>query len=220
MHRGAVAGAQAARAQVRDNSLMIFAAYALLCAGFMADMPAFAALVAPAPFRDDFARLAFILTPGVGLFCLGQFCLNPIAQLEHRTGAVMLSGLATAALDLGWLWLAPPQNLAGYALAHSLSLGFGFAIMLALCWRWRDYFPRLRDLAGVVFAGAGASAAMSFTRDLQPAPLGLLLTALIGAGVFSGLLLALDPGGLFRPAAARVLARLPLRKAAVFNKAG
>jgi hypothetical protein len=51
---------------------------------------------------------------------------------------------------------------------------------------------------------------MSFTRAAQPALFGLLLTALIGVGIYGALLLALDPGGLFRSAATRILARLPL----------
>jgi O-antigen/teichoic acid export membrane protein len=176
----------------------------------MADMPAFAALVSPAPFREDFARLAFVLAPGVALFCLGQFCLNPIAQLEGRTGAVLLAGFATAALDLGWLFLAPPASLEGYALAHALSLAAGFFLMLGLTWRWRAYWPDTHDLLRVVVAGACACAAMSFTRAAQPALFGLLLTALIGVGIYGALLLALDPGGLFRSAATRILARLPL----------
>lgn len=207
VHQKAVAGEAGAQAQVRRNSLTIFAALALICLGYMADMPAFAALVAPAKFRDDFARLAFVLAPGVGLFCLGQFCLNPIAQLEGRTGGVLLAGLATAALDLGWLALAPPQSLDGYALLHSASLGAGFVFMLVLTARWRAYWPHPRDLAGVVLAGLGAAAAMSLTRALQPALLALLLTAILGAGVFAAILLALDPGRLFRPVAAKIFGR-------------
>jgi hypothetical protein len=168
-------------------------------------MPAFAALVAPAKFRDSFALLAFWLAPGVALFCLGQFCLNPIAQLEGRTGGVLLAGLATAGLDLGWMILAPPQDLAGYAWVHSVSLAAGFALMLGLTARWRAYWPEARDLAGVALAGCCAVGAMSLTRNLHPALLGLLLTAALGAGTFGLALLALDPGGLFRPVFARVL---------------
>jgi O-antigen/teichoic acid export membrane protein len=220
VHQKAVGGAEAAKAQVRRNSLIIFAAYVLICAGYMADMPAFVATIAPAAFREDFARLAFILTPGVGLFCLGQFCLNPIAQIEGRTNEVMLAGLGTAALDIGWLLLAPPRELAGYALVHAVSLAAGFALMLGLTWRWRDHWPRSRDLAGVAVAGFCASAAMSFTREAQPALAGLLLTALVGAGVFAAVLLALDPGGLFRPAVARLASRLPGGKDGLFNRLG
>jgi len=204
VHERAIGGEAAGKAQLRRNSLILFAAFVLLCAGYMADMPAFAALVAPAAFRDDFAELAFLLAPGVGLFCLGQYCLNPIAQLEGKTGVVMLAGLATAVVNLVWLALAPPSDLAAYALAHGASLGAGFVVMLGLAWRWRDCFPRARDLAGVAAAGACASLAMAFTRNLQPALLGLLLTAFVGVGAFGAVLLALDPGGLFRPAALRL----------------
>lgn len=215
----AVGGAQAAKAQLRRNGLLIFAAFTLLCAGYMAAMPSFAATVAPAAFREDFAHLAFILTPGVGLYCLGQFCLNPIAQIEGRTHVVMVAGFGATALDIGWLLLAPPADVAGYALVHAVSLGAGFALMLGLTWRWRDSWPRFRDLAGVAAAGLCATGAMSLTRDLQPALFGLLATAGAGAGIFGLVLLALNPGGLFRPALARLVALAPWREK-LFNRLG
>ena len=209
----------AGQAQIRANILMIFAVFALICAGYMACMPAFAALVAPAKFRASFGELAFILAPGVALFCLAQFCLNPIFQLEGRTGGVFYAGLACAALDLGWLILFPPQDARGYALAHSVSLAASFVFTLGLTWRLRAFWPAFRDLAGVALAGLCASAAMSLTRYLQPALIGLLLTALVGVGAFGFVLLALDPGGLFRRPAGRLLALAPLREK-LFNKLG
>jgi O-antigen/teichoic acid export membrane protein len=208
-------GEAAGQAQMRANILIIFAAFVLVCAGYMADMPAFAALVAPEKFRAAFGELGFILAPGVALFGLAQFCLNPIFQLEGRTGGVFYAGLACAALDLGWLALFPPQDARGFALVHSVSLAAGFLFTLGLVWPLRACWPRWRDLASVVLAGICASVAMSFARDVQPALLGLLLTAVVGAGAFGAVLLALDPGGLFR----RPLARLPLG-GKLFNRLG
>ncbi len=209
----------AGQAQMRKNILLIFAAYTLICAGYMAAMTAFAALVAPAKFASSFGELAFILAPGVALFGLAQFCLNPILQLEGRTGGLFYAGLACAALDLGWLTLFPPADMRGYALVHSVSLAASFVFTLGLTWRLRACWPGLRDLASVVVSGVCASAAMFITRDIQPALLGLLLTALVGAGVFGLALLALDPGGLFRPAITRFVAFPPFRKK-LFNRLG
>jgi O-antigen/teichoic acid export membrane protein len=220
VRKKATQGEQAGQAQMRANILWIFAAFTLICAGYMADMPAFAALVAPEKFRESFGGLAFILAPGVALFCLGQFCLNPIFQLAGRTGGVFYAGLACAAFDLGWLTLFPPEDARGYALAHSAGLTLGFFFTLGLTWPLRACWPRLRDVAGVAAAGFCAAVAMSFTRDMQPALFGLLATAGVGVGAFGLVLLALDPGGLFRPGAARLMARLPVRTKRLFNRAG
>ncbi len=127
VHRRATAGAEAGAAQVARNSALILAALTLLCLGYMANLPAFVALVAPAKFRDAFEPLSLILAPGVALFCVGQFCLNPIAQLEHRTGLALVAALATTALDLGLIWFGPfPTTIANLAMIHSASLAAGF----------------------------------------------------------------------------------------------
>ena len=204
VHKKAVEGPEAGRQQVARNGLLILAALTLLCLGYMADLPAFAALVVPEKFRAEFAPLSLILAPGVTLFCLGQFCLNPIAQLEGRTGLVLFAAVATALINLALLWLAPQKlDLAGYAAIHSISLAAGFVLMLALTLRWRCYWPRGRDVGAVLCAGAAALAAMWPLRELQPRLLALVLVALAGSLVFGGLLLLFDPGGLFRPALTR-----------------
>ncbi len=207
VHRKAIDGVAGAQRQVARNIIGVFAVMTLLCAGYMADIPAFAALVAPEKFRADFVGLSFIMAPGVALFCLGQFCLNPIAQLEGRTTRVLGAAIVTAALDLGLLWLAPVANLRDYAAIHSFSLAAGFVLMLALTWPWRAYFPRARDLAAIAGAGLAAAAAMAPLRELQPAILALPLTAGAGTLVYGLLLYLMNPGDLFRPACARLLAR-------------
>ncbi len=210
VHRKAIEGDAGARKQVASNILVIAGVLTLLCLGYMADMPAFAALIAPEKFRADFAALSFILAPGVTLFCFGQFCLNPIAQLEGQTTRVLFAGLATAALDLGVLWLASPKDLAAYAAIHSACLGAGFVLLLGLTWRWRAYWPGVRDLAAIALAGACSALAMAPLRSLDPPLLALVLTAAAGIVVYALALYALDPGQLVRPAIARLRAKVTL----------
>ena len=205
VHKKATEGATAAQHQIARNMLIILAVLTLLCLGYMADLPAFAALVAPEKFRVDFAPLSLILAPGVTLFCLGQFCLNPIAQLEGKTGGILFAAFATVAIDLALLWLAPqPLSLTAYAAIHSLSLAAGFFIILAVTFRWRAYFPPARDLGVIALAGAGAMAAMWPLRALHPSLLALILVALVGTLVFGGVLFVFDLGGFIRPALARI----------------
>jgi O-antigen/teichoic acid export membrane protein len=208
VHKKATEGAAAAQQQVARNILAISAALTLLCLGYVADMPAFVALAVPEKFRDQFAPLSLILAPGVTLFCLGQFCLNPIAQIEGRTNRVLAAAVATAALDLLALAAAPRDlPLAGYAALHSASLAVGALIMLGLTAPWRAYWPRARDLLTIALAGAAALAVMWPLRELQPRLLALVLVAVAGAASYGAVLYLFNLGGELRPAVARLLER-------------
>jgi hypothetical protein len=170
--------------------------------------------VQPSGPREGAVRIvsASGLVSGVTLFALGQFCLNPIAQLEGRTGRVLVAAVATAALDLGGLAFAPRDlPLAYYAWLHSASLAAGALIMLGLTAPWRAYWPRARDLGAIALSGASALVAMWPLRELQPKPLALTMVALAGAGVYFAALYLSDPGGLVRPAVSAFRARLALR---------
>ncbi|WP_294536728.1 polysaccharide biosynthesis C-terminal domain-containing protein [uncultured Rhodoblastus sp.] len=205
VHKKATEGAQAAQAQVARNSLVILAALTLLCSLYMANLPAFAALVVPEKFRAEFAPLSLILAPGATLFCLGQFCLNPIAQLEGRTGLILLAAFAAALADFGLLWLSPqPLGLAGFAAIHSIALTAGFLPMLALTLRWRACWPRPRDVVAILFAGAAAMAVMWPLREFEPRLPALAVGTLAGATVYAALLFVFDPGGIARPAFAKI----------------
>ena len=215
VHRRAAAGAEAGAAQVSRNSALILAVLTLLCLGYMASLPAFAALVAPAKFRDTFEPLSLILAPGVALFCVGQFCLNPIAQLEHRTGLTLVAALATAALDLGLIWFGPFfPTIANLAMIHSASLAAGVFLMAALTWPWRAYWPRARDVATIALAGAASFFAMWPLRHAGPPILSLALVAFAGSLVFGAVLYLLDLGGMVRPATAKTLEKMGYRRVA------
>ena len=215
VHRRATAGAEAGAAQVARNSALILAALTLLCLGYMASLPAFAALVAPAKFRDTFVPLSLILAPGVALFCVGQFCLNPIAQIEHRTGLTLVAALATTALDLGLVWFGPlPTTIANLAMIHSASLAAGFFLMIAQTWPWRAYWPRARDVGTIALAGAASFFVMWPLRHAGPPILSLALVAFAGSLVFGAVLYLLDLGGMVRPATAKTLEKMGYRRVA------
>ncbi len=196
-------GVERGQSEVARNFLIIAALLGLACCGYMADLPAFAALAAPAKFRAEFAPLSFIMAPGVLLYCLGQFGLNPIAQLEGRTTTILFVAIATAAIDLTLVSLAPRHlGISGYAMLHSASLSAGFFLMLAQTIRWRAYWPKARDIGVILLALCLASAAMWPLRDLHPPLLALVLVALVGLAVYGAVLFLFDLGGFVRPACA------------------
>ena len=62
-------GRLAAERQVAVNIVLSFAVLAPLTVGYMVMAPTFEALVAPAAFRGDYARLSLLLAPGLFAFC-------------------------------------------------------------------------------------------------------------------------------------------------------
>jgi len=208
VHRKATAGAAAGERQVAKNSALILAALTLLCLGYIVGLPAFTALIAPAKFRDTFEPLSLILAPGVTLFSLGQFCLNPIAQLENRTGLALVAAAATAVVDLGLIWLSPfGASVQSLAIIHSVSLTVGFLLMIALTWPWRAYWPRVRDVAIVALAGAASLVAMWPLRWIDPPVLALTLVLIAGVSAFCCVLYLFDLAGMTHVTVANILAK-------------
>ena len=191
-------GETGAQHQVARNITIITAVMALFLVGYLAALPAFTALVAPQAFRSDFESLAFILAPGVALFCTGQFAFGPIFQLRNDTAAMLISALAALAANVLALRLAPVQTLSDYAAVHSASLAFGCLVMAAQAARWRAFWPPLRDFAIIGLAASLAALATWPLRQMQPAGLALAAIFLCGSAVYGSVLLAFDLAGVRR----------------------
>lgn len=193
----AVGGKRAAAAQVRANSVNVAILVLLLGVGFAATLPAFTTLVVPAKFQDGFAPLALAMLPGMVLFCLGQFAINPVFQMAHRTGPIILGALLSVGADgLGLALVPAATGLLGVAVVHSASLGLGVTVLAAMAWRDRAVRPPLRDGLGLGVAALVAAAALWPLRALPSPTLVLGAAALVGPSVYGTVLLLLDVGDL------------------------
>lgn len=197
----AVGGERAAAAQVRANMVHVAAVLLLLAVGFAVTLPAFAALVVPEQFRDGFVPLALAVLPGIAIFALGQFAINPAFQMAHRTAPIIAGALVSAGIDaLGLAALPVGAGPLGIAGIHSASLGLGTVLLAALAFRDPTVRPAPRDGFGLLVAGAVAAAALWPVRALPSPMLVLGAAALVGPLAYGAVLLLLDVGGVRREA--------------------
>ena len=213
----AVAGPSGAAQQLRRNIVDVAAVLLLLGALFAAVLPAFTALIVPERFRDGFVPLALAVLPGILLFCFGQFAINPVFQMAHRTRPIILGALSSAAVDgLGLLLVPATAGPIGIAAVHSVSLGGGTLCLAWLALRDAAIRPRLQDAVGLLAATAVAGLAVWPLRAL-PAPFVLGTAAVIGPLGFAAVLLLGDVGVMRQRAAwlrACVVRLVPTREVA------
>ena len=96
-------GREAGERQLGVNVVLTLALLAPLAAGYMAMAPTFEALLVPAAYRGEYARLSLELTPGLFAFCVISSAFNPIFQLGKRTWSVVFAALGALATDLALL---------------------------------------------------------------------------------------------------------------------
>lgn len=199
----AMGGQQAAAAQVRTNIVHVAAVLLLLAIGFAATLPAFAALVVPIHFQDGFAPLALVILPGITLFCLGQFAINPVFQMARRTAPIIAGALLSAAVDALGLALMPASaGPLGIAAIHSVSLGLGTVLLTGLALKNPLVRPSLRDLFGLLAASVVTAAALWPLRALPSPVIVLAAAALVGPSIYGAMVLLFDVGDFRRHALA------------------
>lgn len=214
VHRSATEGSLAANRQVARNMTLLCACLVGLAILFAAAMPAFEALIVPARYRGEFGPIGMALVPGALAFCLIQFALSPVFQLSGRTAPVLWTALVAGTVDVVLIATIPagatPVTLAWI---HSAALGAGFVVAGGLALRVRECRPALRDLGAILAAAGFAFALLWPIRETGATWLILAATALLGAPLYLGLLLACDVAGL-RDLCRLVLAKLAPRRAA------
>ncbi len=209
VRRRATDGLAGAQRQIAGNMVRIAAALVLLAVGYVMAMPAFEALVVPQRFQGEFGRIATVLVPGVLTFCLVQFALSPVFQIENRTAPLLVAALAAAALDVGLLAAMPGEpSLVALAWIHTASLLGGSLVALwpalgkAACW------PPAREIL-VVLAAAGLTAAALWPLRAIASPwLSLAASGVVGPAVFAAVLIGFDVADL-RERLLGVLRRAP-----------
>jgi hypothetical protein len=203
-------GRVAAQRQIGVNSVIVFAILAPLTAGYMAMAPTFEAILVPAAYRGDFARLSVELAPGFFAYCALYSTLNPVFQLAERTWPLTLAALAALGADLTMLRFDLfTRDVDGLALAYAASLGVGFLAAAIPGFREPASRPALRDLIVIAAATAAMTAAI---RPLNGSAAPIVVAALavaLGGAIFGGCLMIFDVAGL----RGAMLARLGARRA-------
>ena len=195
----------AAEAQLRFNAVAVTAVLTLLATGYAMTLPAFTQLLVPVHYRSDFARLTMLLLPGLLLFSIAQFAINPMFQVARRTGPVLAaSGVAILCDAIGLACLLSSARIGGVALVHGASLAVSSVALTIVALRKPAHRPALADGVRIASAAALAALAMWPLRAIGPPWLSLGLGTLVGTLVFGTAAILFDLAGL----RGRLLSRL------------
>jgi O-antigen/teichoic acid export membrane protein len=208
-------GPARARAQLAENMTTVLAIVLPTAVGMWLVLPSFEALIVPEAFRGPFARYLGAMLPGLAAFVLLQYTISPIFQIAKRPTPMIIVGLAACAAD-GAFILFLPRGDDGLFLAFAQSgaqiVGLLTGILLAAM--TRPHWPRLRDLASLVFAAGTMAVIVLPLRARQPGIATLLAEIAVGVVVYTALAYLLDIAKL----RARLTALLEARKAADSSK--
>jgi len=189
-------GRAAADRQLGVNMALVFALLTPLTVGYAVMAPTFEALLVPAAYRGDFARLSFEHAPGFLALFATISGVNPIFQLRNKTWLVTFASLSALATDLVLLnFTSLGGSIDGLAIAYSASLVVSLLVTLVVALRISSVRPRLRDFV-VIAAATGIMAAL--VRPLNGLPSHALAAALgvaVGAALLGGASLAFDVAG-------------------------
>ena len=205
VQREAEEGRPAAERQVAVNVVLSFAVLAPLAVGYMVMAPTFEALLVPAAFRGDYARLSILLAPGLFALCAIYSMCNPVFQLARKTWPLTVA--AAIALVANLILTRLPlfsADIDGLARAYTISLASGLAVAAMLAVRVRPIYPSLRDLLAIAAATAAMGFAIRPMNAIQPPILAAALALIAGGSIVAAAILGLDVGGCRTFVAARL----------------
>jgi O-antigen/teichoic acid export membrane protein len=192
-------GPARARRQIARNLTVVIAMVLPACTGLWLTLPSIEQLAVPEAFRGHFDSLLPLMM--TGLFCIAiiQYGINPIFQIEKKTGPLIVAALAACAADPLFLLMLPRDGgAARLAIAQSGAMLLALIVLICFASRaWRRW-PRIRDLAVIVFGNAVMSALVLPLRATEPGLATLILQVATGAAVYAFVVLGLDVAGLQR----------------------
>ena len=190
-------GRAAAERQIATNFVLIFAMLAPLTAGYMAMAPTFDALVVPAAFRGDYARLSLFLAPGFFAFCALYSMCNSVFQLAKRTWPLTFAALAALVVNLVLVKLPFfSSDIDGIAQAYALSLVVGFVAAAVPALLQRTIHPAWRDMIVIAVATGAMAFIVRPLNAIHPPLLAAAASLAVGGAIIAGAILAADVGGM------------------------
>ena len=176
--------------------MLSFAVLAPLTVGYMVMAPTFEALLVPAAFRGDYARLTLLLAPGLFAFCAIYSMCNPVFQLARKTWPLTLA--AAVALIANLILIRLPSfsaDVDGLARAYTISFVLGLAAAATLALSVRPVYPSVRDLLTIAVATAVMGFAIRPINAIQPPILAAALALVVGGSILAAAILGFDVGG-------------------------
>lgn len=192
---GAIAGQQ----QLTRNFAQVLALLAPALLGLWLVLPSLEALLVAREFRGAFAWHAAMLIPGLALYGIVQYALHPFHQIARRTAILLVTALAALLVTLLILTLAPAFRLPS-VVVPALALVVAMALATAVLIGWRDRaVPILASGTAMQLSLALATmtaAVLPIRFLLEPGPVALVASVVIGMIAYGALAWSLDLAGL------------------------
>jgi O-antigen/teichoic acid export membrane protein len=198
-------GRPTAERQIAANIVLIFAVLAPLTATYMAMAPTIEAVMAPAAFRGEYARLSLSLAPGFLALCALTSMFNPVLQLTKKTWPLTLA--AAAALLANLILVELPffsADIVGLAQAFAISLGVGFVAAAATASHQSPIRPAARDMIVVAATAGVMGLVLRPLNAIHPPLFAAVLSMIFGGAILASSVLVFNVGGLRDMAAERL----------------
>ncbi|ACK51027.1 membrane protein involved in the export of O-antigen and teichoic acid-like protein [Methylocella silvestris BL2] len=207
-------GPTQARRQVGRNMTIVFAMVLPACTGIWLTLPSVESLIVPEQFRGHFGPLLTLMM--TGLFCMAmiQYAINPIFQIEKKTGPLIVAALVACVVDPLLIVILPREaGASGLAIAQAGALLASLVTLVAFAGAARPRWPRLRDIVAIIFGNAAMAAALLPLRESQPGLATLAAQISLGAAVYALIVMSSDIAGMRALALAQIRLAFARRKA-------
>ncbi|MBK9083680.1 MAG: lipopolysaccharide biosynthesis protein [Rhizobiales bacterium] len=201
-------GRERAKEQIGRNMGLVFAIVAPTCVGFWLILPSFEALFVPAQYRGPFGAYLTLMLPGLFAYAFMQYGVNPIFQINRRTGPIIVASVVAALANLGFVALTPRgEGAAALAAGQAIAVVAGLLALVALAALERPKWPAARDILATLAATAAMAALLAPLRGAAPGVLVMLAQIAGGVAVCGAFFAVFDVGGLRTLAAERLRLR-------------
>jgi O-antigen/teichoic acid export membrane protein len=190
-------GAERASAQVARNLAIVIAILVPACTGIWLTLPSIEHLIVPVQYRGPFGELLPLMM--TGLFCSGliQFGINPIFQINKRTGPLIGAALAACIVDPLLVFLLPrSSDASSLAIAQAGAFAAALVTLIVFATASKPQWPSVRDFATTALGTAAMSLALLPLRSQEPGIMTLFVQISAGIFVYALFVVVLDIAGL------------------------
>lgn len=190
-------GVVQAKAQIARNMSIVIAVVLPACTGLWLILPSLEQVIVPAAYRGPFGNLLTLMMGGLFSSALIQYGLNPIFQIAKRTFPVIGAAAVGCVTDVILLLVLPrTADASSLAVAQTGAFVAALLALIVVASFSKPQWPRLRDLAAIMFATGAMTAALLPLREHHPGFLTLLEQVIFGAVIYSFLVAVFDIAGL------------------------
>jgi O-antigen/teichoic acid export membrane protein len=189
-------GRESAKKQLSRNLILVFAIMLPLCLGLWLVLPSFAYVLVPAAFQAQFITLFQALLPGFFAYAMLFFGFHQVLFVAQRTWPLFVAGAVALGLNVTLILTSHAVDPVMIAWFQSLSMIAALLIGCLFVFKLFPVAPSLRDAGTVMIAASIMVVSTIWIRSWQPGFTTLLFTSILGAIIYTTMLLSFNTAGL------------------------